>query len=329
MVVRYVILAFVFCVWVYDGCAQFQTSSPSVSKQEYFNPAYNAYKGHHSLNLIYRNQWIGIKHSPKLAGLNMYKPVGVKGLGLGANIISEDIGLRNKKSLQLSISKGVRVGYSMYFALGLSLGVENERYNREDFRLYPGVDISRIDMNSNSPILSLGFMGMATKYFFGFSSVLSVNESDINYKYLKGFDLLVGRIFEIDRDFVFRTTLTGKYYKNNRYSIVNKRIESKFLPPVADFTTSCFMYEKVWVSAGYRLNQAVTMSVVARMDSWLSLGVKYEKGVGDGLNAFNSSSVYVTYNFIKKRRRFTSIRRSGVFESGFYRYNRPLNYYLY
>ncbi|WP_461632511.1 type IX secretion system membrane protein PorP/SprF [Labilibaculum euxinus] len=311
--------------------AQYESSSPSIPKQEYFNPAYNACKTYGSLDVMFRQQWVDSNaETPEMFAATIYLPTKKNGLGLGGSIIAENIGLRSVNTFNVSISKGIRIDESSYLSVGLGLGYEFMSYRQSKIRAYPEVDFSQVDMNQSHQVVSLGFMALLRYCFLGASSNLQLNKYDFDFKYLTGFDAFAGRILVLNEDYVFKTIVTGKYYKQERYDISGEIAKAEFVAPVIDCTVSCLMYERVWLGLGCRFGQAVTAFVNYRVNNQFNAGAKYEVGVGSGYNKYNSQGVYLTYNFGKGKYKKNSGYR---FYKGVYvrrsRLRKPINEYLY
>lgn len=314
-----------------DVKAQFESSTVSIPKQEYFNPAYNAYKSYKSLNMVYREQWTnGLSTSPKIMGVNYYMPIRNQKLGLGGVLISEEIGLREINTIIFSISKGVRLSSNSYLSVGVGVGGEFQSYMRSKMRYYPDVDISRISSNQVRPSVSMGLLALFEDYFIGVSTNLTLNKNDFDFTYITGFDFVAGKVFIINPDLVFRSMIIGKYYKETRYISKDGKIEDKFIPPVINYSVSCFLYNRIWIGFGIRFDQSVNSMVNFRITPKINLGYKFEKGIGTGLNRFNSQGVYITYNFrkLREKKMHGDNRYEGVFMRGG-RLKSPLNEYLY
>ncbi|PXY01673.1 hypothetical protein DF185_09400 [Marinifilum breve] len=319
----------VFFVGIVVGYAQYESSSPSIPRQEFFNPAFNAYKNHGSFNAMFRQQWANSgAHTPEMFAANLFVPTKKYGLGLGGTIVSEDIGLRVVNTVTASVSQGMRIGHNAYLAAGIGLGLKLESYQRSKIKAYPEVDFSDVKMNQSHPVVKLGLMGLFGYNFVGVSSSLRVNDQDFDFTYLTGVDFVAGRVFVLNYDFAFRTTLVGKYYKQTRYNISAGEIEDEFVSPVIDWSVSCLMYDKIWLSAGVRFDQAITSMVNYRLNDQLNIGMKYEIGIGSGYNRFNSQGLYLTYNFKRKKQKRGYTFYKGVFGHTS-RWKKSLNEYMY
>ena len=326
------LLIVIFLVGKVTLFAQYESSSPSIPKQEYFNPAFNAYKTYGSFNTMFRQQWVNSRaNTPEMFAANIFFPSKKQGLGIGGTLVFENIGLRTISTVTGSLTKGIQLSEDSYLALGLGLGFEFESYQRSRMRAYSDVDFSNVKMNQSHPIVNLGMMALFRDYyFFGISSNIRINDKNLNFTYLSGFDAFIGRIIVLNPDYIFRTTVTGKYYKAARYGSSDAVTKDKFASPVIDWSISCLMFEQVWISLGLRFEQAVTGMVNYRISNKINLGIKYEAGIGTDYNRHNSQGVYLTYNFGKKKslkyKGYNFYR--GIFKRG-KRFRNHLNEYLY
>ena len=311
-----------------NASAQFELSVPAITKQEFFNPAFNSYKDHISLNMMSRQQWYnaGIE-GPKVLALNGFVPIGKGDIGIGGTVISEDIGLRSVNTAYLNLSKDLRIAMDAHLAFGLGLGIQSESYSRKEMVHYPEVNFDGVDFHQVNPALSMGTMLMVSNLFLGASSNITVSKNDFDYKYLAGFDGVAGIVKVVNPDFVYRLALVGKYYIQNKFEAgKDGKLNNGYVDPILDLSFHCFLFERIWLGTSHRFKEAQTLTVSARLgkSKRLTLGYLYEKGIGSGLNRYDTQGVFLSYNFLKKGR-----SRKGYFQKRKVRYVKPLSEYLY
>ena len=326
---KYLIVLFLFLIKVGKTSAQFELSVPAITKQEFFNPAYNSYKTQISLNVMSRQQWYnaGIE-GPKVLALNGYFPVGKGSIGIGGNAISEEVGLRTVNTAYFNVSKRLNVAVDAQLSFGLGLGVQSETYNRNKMVHYPEVSFDGVELNQVNPALSLGLMAMVSNNFFGVSSNVTMSKHDFDYKYLVGFDCTAGTVKVVSNDFVYRLALVGKYYIQNKFEAGSDGIlNNGYVDPIVDLSFHCLVYEKIWLGTSHRFNEAQTLTISARFGKQrkLTLGYLYEKGIGRGLNQFDTQGVFLAYNFFKGR----GSGKRAYFQKRRIRYVKSLSEYLY
>ena len=325
---KYITVFFVCLLWGGNAFSQFELSVPAITKQEFFNPAYNSYKEYVSLNLMSRQQWYNAGvDGPKVVAVNAYIPLGERALGLGSTIISEKVGLRNVNTAYLSLSKKLRLATDTYLALGIGVGVQSESYNRKEMIHYPEVNFNRVELNQTNPAFSLGMMAMISKFFVGVSSNITLSKNDFDYKYLTGFDGTIGMVNVVNDDFVYKLSLVGKYYIQNQIKADRDgHLNNGYVSPILDLSFHCFLFNSIWLGTSHRLNEAQTLTVSTRLGKVrkITLGYTYEKGIGKGLNRYDTQGIFLSYNFFKNKS-----RKKGYFQKRSVRYVKPLSEYLY
>ena len=309
--------------------AQFELSVPAITKQEFFNPAFNSYKKHVSLNLMSRQQWYnaGIA-GPRVLALNGFFPIGNTSIGVGGNAISEEVGLRTVNTACLNVSKGVQIATDSHLSVGLGIGVQSETYSRNKMTHYPEVNFKGVKLSQVNPAFSLGLMTMISNLFFGASSNLTISKHDFDYKYLVGFDGIAGTVKVVSTDLVYRISIVGKYYIQNKFEAnADGTLNNGYVDPIVDLSFHCFLYEKIWLGTSHRFKEAQTLTISARFGKRknLTLGYLYEKGIGSGLNQFDTQGVFLAYNFFKGR----GSGKRAYFQKRRIRYVKSLSEYLY
>ena len=309
--------------------AQFELSVPAITKQEFFNPAFNAYKSHVSLNMMSRQQWYnaGVE-GPKMLALNGYAPIGKNAIGIGGTLISEKVGLRNINTAYFNLTKELKVAMDSKLAFGLGIGIQNENYNRSEMRHYPEVNFNGVELNQTNPAFSMGLMLMISNFYMGASSNITASKNDFDYKYLTGFDGVLGIVKVVNTDFVYRIGLVGKYYIQNKFETgKDGQLNNSYVDPIVDLSFSCFLYDRIWIGTSHRFKEAQTISISARMgkSKRFTLGYLYELGIGTGLNQFDTQGIYLSYNLLRGGKS----SRKGYFQRRKVRYVKPLSEYLY
>jgi len=268
----------------------------SVVKQEYLNPAYNSFKDYISVNLLARTQWVGVGYHPEVYGANFYMPLRLSRLGVGFTLLSEEIGLRNVNSFNVSLTHNIRVSMRSYLSFGYGVGAELSSYDREKIIAkndnYLNYDI---DWTTASPSVKLGIFYADPHIFAGLSSNMVIGSDNNEDWYLPGFDFVCGAMYRLSKTVFFRPDLIIKYYRNEQIVVTESEPVNSYVPPVYDLSVSFLLDERVWLSTSHRFNLAHTFSVDFLVASNLQLGYSFELGIGEGLNHFNSHTISLSY----------------------------------
>ena len=94
------------------------------------NPAAAGAAGIHQINGNFRSQWTSFPGAPQSYGLNYNGPVG-ETIGLGAWLISEEIGSLQRTSIRFNFSNQFALGESWMLAGGFTAEFQNESLNMD------------------------------------------------------------------------------------------------------------------------------------------------------------------------------------------------------
>ncbi|NOR76134.1 MAG: type IX secretion system membrane protein PorP/SprF [Draconibacterium sp.] len=212
------------------------------------NPAYAGTWENMGFVVLGRHQWVGMDGAPRTYTFSMQSGTKNENVGLGFNIISDQIGKEQRLSLFGDYSYRLRLTHKSYLRLGLKFGVTNYSNNLSAYQQYPGeIDpASQGDINmSFMPNAGLGAFLYSKKYYIGLSiPKLIENQYKNDYNNysvqaeMRHFFLIAGYVFDISNDVKFKPTFLTK---------------ATFGAPVElDFTASFLLKEKVWLGAMYR-----------------------------------------------------------------------------
>ncbi len=270
--------------------------SQAVVKQEYLNPAYNSFKDYISVNLLNRTQWAGVSDNPKVYGASVYVPIQLSRMGIGMNILNENIGLRNITTLNVSLTHNVRVGFKNYLSFGYGIGGELGAFDREKIiSKYSNYELPDIDWSPVNPAIKVGLFYTDPHFFVGVSSNSVLGRSDDKSWYLPGIDFVCGAMYRISPSLFFRPDMIVKYYRNEQIKVQTNSQYKEYVPPVFDLSLSFLLDDKLWLSTSHRLNQAQTFSADILIARSFQLGYSFELGLGKGVNQFNSHSISLAF----------------------------------
>lgn len=134
------------------------------------NPAFAGSSKALSATLIYRNQWVGFSDAPTTKSVTIHSPLRKQKMGVGLNIISDNINVSNETSIMGNYAYYVDFRNST-LALGLGVGL---RLRNTQWTELEANDIDDYLIQSNSPTyinpdVSLGIYYTRGNYHLGFS----------------------------------------------------------------------------------------------------------------------------------------------------------------
>jgi type IX secretion system PorP/SprF family membrane protein len=88
----------------------------------YANPAYAGSSGMMNVSGIHREQWVGFEGAPRTSILGFNMPLKYESVGIGANVIRDEIGPTSNTQLQLSASYRLKFDEKNSLSFGLNAG---------------------------------------------------------------------------------------------------------------------------------------------------------------------------------------------------------------
>lgn len=216
------------------------------------NPAYAGTWDNTGFMLLGRRHWMGMEGAPQTYTLSVQTKTGNDKVGLGINVISDNVGRERRLSLFGDYSYGLRVDEKSVLRLGLKFGVTNYSNNLSDYLQYPGEPDPSLQGDAdvrNLPNFGVGAYWLADNYFLGFSiPKIMENEFDSNVNNystqaeLRHFYLIGGYVFPLSEFVKFKPTFLGK-------AIVG-------INPEVDLSANFLLAEKVWLGGTYRTSNS-------------------------------------------------------------------------
>ncbi len=129
------------------------------------NPAYSGLEGYTYIQVMHRQQWLGIENAPALSNFALQLPISRK-FNMGANMFYDQNGLINTSSAMISANYLIPFSSSRRLSVGLAGGFFNTKYDlgNSNNPTDPAID----NFNSSfSPLVSFGIAYYSPKFHFG------------------------------------------------------------------------------------------------------------------------------------------------------------------
>lgn len=277
-------------------CALFAQQLPQFSQYMYntisINPAYAGSREIMVVNLLNRNQWVGVNGAPLTQTLSVHSSIPGTKLGVGLSVINDQLAYDKTTYVYSDVSYTLNITKDYYIAFGLKVGasrfsLSDEIYNDPEYSndpylqtLYQGWD----------PNFGLGVYFRGERFYVGLSSPKLINyekRSDLDYipidrvsYYLNG-----GFLWDFNSsNLKFKPTFLVKYTNGAPVSV--------------DLTGNVLLYDKLWLGLSYRLNDSFGAMANFNVAKGFSIGYAYDYITSD-LNPFTSGSheVILQYEF--------------------------------
>lgn len=300
---KYIFL-FTLCLCAFKANAQ-QDEQMSIYMYNplYFNPAYAGSKDAISMTAVGRFQWIKFSGAPRSQWFSIHAPLLFKSLGIGAHMVNDKIGKRNRTSVFADISGSIQVSKKNQsrIALGLSVGADIMAF---DFTSSVVNDVNdpffgqRI--NTTKPNIGAGIYYYGKKHYIGISSPRLLEASiktdldlvkQINARH---FFLAAGYVFDLNSVLKLKPSTLVKF--------------TPHAPITFDVNVSLLSYERLWTGLMYRFNESIGANIGIIIKDF-TFGYVYDFPI-NGLMKYQSGSheIFLQLDIHTKRIPYTSPR---------------------
>jgi type IX secretion system PorP/SprF family membrane protein len=247
------------------------------------NPAYAGSLGYGSLFSLYRTQWIGLEGAPKTLNMSYHQPLESTNLGLGGNIVHDEIGPSTTTNFSVDVSYTINFENDSRLAFGIKAGGELLNIDYTKLNHYNPSDVSfRNNINSQfSPNIGAGLFYYNANSYLGLSVPMLLQTkrydefaySDANRR--QHFYLMGGKVFDLSYNVKFKPAFVAKMVAG--------------APLQVDLTGNFLINEKFTVGVAYRWSAALSALVGFKVNDRISIGYGYDRET-TRLSNFNSGS---------------------------------------
>ncbi len=232
-----------------------------------FNPAYAGSKEHMAIGLLHRSQWVGIEGAPVTQSLTIHSPLKNERVGLGFNLINDNIGPTSNLSMNVSYAYRIPVGNNGKLSIGLQGGVENYRadWSKLNTEIPATVDPSfALNPNRWLPNFGAGVYYYNPSFYAGFSSpqlveydlaqevVLGTGQTTWARQYRHYFFTAGAAIPISGDDLVFKPSMLIKNTSLFNSLRKDEPFQNFSTPTEFDIDLSMFFYQTLWLGLSYR-----------------------------------------------------------------------------
>ncbi len=262
--------------------------------QSVINPAYAGSLGYGSLFSLYRTQWIGLEGAPKTVNLSYHQPLENTNLGLGGNIVHDEIGPSTTTNFAVDVSYTIHFENESRLAFGIKAGGQLLNIDYTKLNHYNPSDVSfRNNINSQfSPNIGAGLFYYNENSYLGLSVPMLLQTkmydefaySDVNRR--QHFYLTGGRVFDVTDNIKFKPAFIAKMVAG--------------APLQVDLTGNFLINEKFTVGVAYRWSAALSALVGFKVNDRVSIGYGYDRETTRLAN-FNSGSheIFLQFDLFK------------------------------
>jgi type IX secretion system PorP/SprF family membrane protein len=275
--------------------------------ETFINPAYAGSHESVGLNMLYRNQWVGLEGSPKTQTFSMHSPINKRKMGIGLSIMNESIGVSELFAASANIAYRIKMNRSV-LSFGLQGGFVNDVENFTKINtIDPGDHQFTKDVRKYFlPNAGFGAYFYTKNYYAGFSiprllenkidpSLPNEVVNNVGNFSIWHYYLATGYVFTFSEGLKFKPSIMVKAVPNSPIEI--------------DFSTTFLIQDVLWLGASYRTGDAVSGIMGFQLSKQLRIGYSYDYTISD-LQKYNSGSHELTlsYNIGLNKSKITSPR---------------------
>jgi type IX secretion system PorP/SprF family membrane protein len=260
------------------------------------NPAYAGTHDALSANLFYRSQWTGLPGAPTTEVFNMHAPLKGERVGVGLQIVGDQIGPVKTTTVLTTYSYKIKWGRG-YLNFGLSAGIIDHV-----------IDYSKIDYKDQSDPFAGSNMGTVGKmlptfdvglYYHNKSFYLGYSITHINqpvYGTVK--DSLTGSVGAVLKAHNFFTL--GKVWVLNDNLVFRPSLMLKYVggaPASLDLDASFLIHKALWLGLTLRTGGAIVFIAQYNISDRLKLGYAYDLTINAlSTVARSSHEIFIGYD---------------------------------
>lgn len=261
------------------------------------NPAYAGSRDAMSIVGAYRSQWVGWEGAPKTVMFTLHSPLTIESIGLGLNVVNDQIGKSNRNAIFADIAYRVRLSKKNdRLAFGIRGGVDLINNNYGNLKVNDNTD-PLILQNSFTQTLynaGAGIYAYGNKYYVGVTvpkfipnKLTTSNLSGFNSKEVPHVYFIGGFVFKLNSLWDLKPSTTVRYTANAPLSV--------------DLNLNAFFNKRIWFGVMYRHGAAAGANIVYHFTENLRLGYSYDYSITN-MNKFNSGTheILLGWDLVKK-----------------------------
>lgn len=265
------------------------------------NPAYAGNRGVVSVVGLHRSQWVGLDGAPRSESLSINSPISNGRVGLGANVIRDQIGPTEESFISADFSYTIPTSEKGNLSFGLKatahllnvnfLALDFFGVQSDDPRFQNSID------NRFSPNVGLGLYYHNERFYAGLSApnlletrhfdAASLNDENatsflsqerVNYY------ITTGYVFDLSEKVKFKPAALAKIVDG--------------APLQIDLTANFLLHDKLTLGAAYRWDAAFSGLIGFNLSDSLTIGFAYDREVTElGNTTFNDGSFELFLRF--------------------------------
>lgn len=257
------------------------------------NPAYAGSRDVLSVALVIRNQWTGIDGAPKTSSINVHGPLKKKKVGLGLQLLADELGPKKSSGLLGSYAYRLPLGKGK-LAMGLRAGIYNYTYNWDAIDYKDQADVYNMTGQQNVAVPSSD----AGLYYYTQTFYCGVSASHILHGRLTTYDNIQGRDAEL-KTHVYATASKALQLSENFVLNPSVLVKATANAPVAlDINLNMLIDESLWLGASMRKDYGFVVLAQYSINNKFRIGYGFDMGLNKiGIHGRGTHELLLQYDF--------------------------------
>lgn len=285
-------------------------SSQYMNSQLMINPAYTGVRNSLSINVLSRQQWLGVKDAPTTYLLSAQSPLNKKMASIGGSILNYQSGPFQQNELTMNYSYLLRINSQMFLSLGLSAKLNHYNVGLSSLTVIEGNDPSFTQdvENEFSPNFGAGAFLYSSHFFWGVSVpqilVNKFKNEGIALIQTRSFYLTSGYTFGLGKDFFIKPSFLARFRQESS-SVIDANMQLKYK-------------NLFWIGASYRINSSMIALLNIQLSKALGICYSYDFPTNDKTLGVSSHEISLTIDIDKflKRNRNRLFKKKGKAAKG-------------
>ena len=278
------------------------------------NPAYAGAHDAIAVVIDARKQWVSFPGAPTTLGFSIHSPVLNNKVGLGLNVVSDQIGAKSTTGAYGNFAYILKLGNKSKLSFGLRAGYLNYKFNFSKVNYKDANEASLADLsnvNKGTVDIDAGMFLRTNTFFMGISAThlnkakiysqdyTSLNSSGGTQSYTSNYILnphlfvIVGKAFSINENLVFSP------------SIMIRKVNTT---ATGDLNLNFFIKQKLWLGAYIRNDYGFGALFQVYATDKLRIGYSYDTGLGSKKRLGSSHEIMIGFDFGNYKSKMVSPR---------------------
>lgn len=267
------------------------------------NPAYAGARDAIAVVMDMRKQWVGFDGSPTTLGASIHSPILNGKVGIGLNLISDEIGAKNVTGAYGNFAYILKLGNRTKLSFGVRAGYLNYKFDFSKVNYKDANESTITDLSNTSKgtiDIDAGLFLKSNSFFAGFSAT-HLNQSKIysidflktdssgqtlNYNTTYALNphlfLVMGKAFAFSENFVFSPSINLRHVQAQNS---------------LDINLNFLLKKKLWLGVYHRFDYGFGALVQVYATEKLRIGYSFDTGMGSKRRLGASHEVMIGFDF--------------------------------